>query len=321
MIRVPRVAAILFALGFGLYHPTLGLLNLPEYQNPMFALVAILLYVFALINTLLQGPGLNLKLGWALVNLAITVCVLLLMAAALDPKMITGYSTWHVAAIGTLMAITAIRQQDWIAWLGAGFTVLQVLSWGGFGILFDSGVIGILILVSASQAAAFTLRASAVAAREYREQAIATAEATDANSATRAERTRRVGEALAGARPLLEKIIAAKGNLSEGDRIDARLTGAALRDQIRGRLLITEELVVAIRLARARGVEVQLLDDGGFSDATEVEKADLIGRVIHELTGINQGKVVIRAIKAEGWRLTMAALRKDAEKPDLFIRL
>jgi hypothetical protein len=321
MIRVPRYSAIILALGFGLYHATLGLINLPNYEHPAFAAVAVGIYVFALVNSLLQGPGLTLNLGSALFNLAAAIFVPLLMSVALDPEAIAGFNTWHVAAIGTLMAITATRQQRHIAWIGAGFVILQVLVWGGLDVLFDSGVLGVLVLVSASQAAAAGLRASALAAIDYREQAIATLEATDASSAARAERKLRFSEALDDARPLLERIIAKQGNLSAGDKTDARLTEAALRDQIRGRSMITEELVLAVRKARARGVEVQLLDDGGFLDISETKKAELIDRVVKELSIIKSGKVVIRAVAGQNWRLTMAALRKEPDTPDLFLRL
>ncbi|SCX07730.1 hypothetical protein [Candidatus Aquiluna sp. UB-MaderosW2red] len=321
MIRIPRISAIILALGFGLYHATLGLINLPKYEHPGFAAVAIGIYVFALVNSLLQGPGFSLRLGSALTNLAAAIFVPLLMSVALDPEAIAGFNTWHVAAIGTLMAITAIRQQRLIAWVGLGFVILQVLVWGGLDIIFNSGVIGALFLVAASQAAASGLRASALAARQYREQAIATSEATYASSAARAERKLRVSKALDDAQPLLERIIAKQGNLSEAEQTDARLTEAALRDQIRGRSMVTEELVLEVRKARARGVEVQLLDDGGFLDISEAEKAELIDRVVRELSLIKSGKVVIRAVAGQDWRLTMAALRKEAEKPDLFLRL
>jgi hypothetical protein len=321
MIRIPRISAIILALGFGLYHATLGLINLPKYEHPGFAAVAIGIYVFALVNSLLQGPGLSLRLGSALTNLAAAIFVPLLMSVALDPEAIAGFNTWHVAAIGTLMAITAIRQQRLIAWVGLGFVILQVLVWGGLDIIFNSGVIGALFFVASSQAAASGLRASALAARQYREQAIATSEATYASSAARAERKLRVSKALDDAQPLLERIIAKQGNLSEAEQTDARLTEAALRDQIRGRSMVTEELVLEVRKARARGVEVQLLDDGGFLDISEAEKAELIDRVVRELSLIKSGKVVIRAVAGQDWRLTMAALRKEAEKPDLFLRL
>lgn len=321
MIRIPRISAIVLASGFGLYHAVLGLLNLPEYQQPGFAAAALALYVFALSNSLLQGPGLSLKLRWAILNLGVAIFVPLFMSEALDKEAITGFNTWHVSAMGTLLAITAIRQQRFIAWVGAGFVVVQVLAWGGLDILFDSGLLGVLVLVTASQVAASGLKTAALAASQYRAQTIAVLEATDASTAARAERKLRVSEALDDARPLLEKIIATRGQLSEADRSEARLTEAALRDWIRGRSMITDELVVAVRKARARGIEVLLLDDGGFKDATETQKAELIDRVIKELAVIKSGKVVIRAVPGQNWRLTMAALRKDAEKPDLFIRI
>jgi hypothetical protein len=321
MIRVPRISAIILALGFGLYHATLGLMNISNYQNPGYAALALGLYVFALVNSLLQGPHLTLQLPWAITNLAVAIFVPLLMSVALDPELIQGFNTWHVAAIGSLMAITAIRQQGLIAWLGAGFVVVQVLVWGGLGILFDSGVLGVVVLVTAAQAGALGLKSTAKAAGEYREQTLSTVEATASSTAARAERKRRVSQALDDARPLLERIIQTQGNLSVAEKANARLTEAALRDQIRGRSIMTKTLVLAVREARQRGVEVQLLDDGGFSDASEIEKAELVERVVRELAQITAGKVVIRAVQGRSWRLTMVALRKDTEKPDLFIRI
>jgi hypothetical protein len=94
-----------------------------------------------------------------------------------------------------------------------------------------------------------------------------------------------------------------------------------LRDQIRGRSLITAALAKEVRAARERGVEVQLLDDGGFEDVDENRRLQLLDRVTKELAKVSEGTVVIRAVAGESWVLTMAAIRKGADRPDLFLRL
>mgnify|MGYP006197371859 CR=1 FL=1 len=115
--------------------------------------------------------------------------------------------------------------------------------------------------------------------------------------------------------------VAKNGNLTKDQQLAAMLAEAALRDQIRGRMLIEPILVEAIASARSRGVEVQLLDDGGIVDMDPQERLDLLERVAQELGAINSGKVVIRSVAGEDWKLTVAAIRKDSDRPDLFLRL
>ena len=82
-----------------------------------------------------------------------------------------------------------------------------------------------------------------------------------------------------------------------------------------------DELTEQARLARTRGVEVQLLDDGGLDELEPDELDQLLDRVARELSKIQTGRVVIRSVAGEDWRLTMAAIRKGADQPDLFLRL
>ena len=68
-------------------------------------------------------------------------------------------------------------------------------------------------------------------------------------------------------------------------------------------------------------MEVHLLDDGGLDQLSESEASELLIRVAKELSKIQEGKVVIRSVANEDWSLTIAAIRKGAEQPDLFLRL
>jgi hypothetical protein len=321
LIRLSRFTLIGFTLAFGLYHAVLGVLNYINYELGNLALLAIALYLVALILSLFSFKGLALQSRFAYFNLAIAAVVPALMSFAIPPEMASGYSTWHVAGIATLMGITAVRQHRWIAWTGVAFDVVIVLIWGGFGILFNSGVIGAVMLVAAAHGASNTLRSSAKAARQFRDQELANNAAQAARSAARKERQVRVDEALSTSLPFLQMLVEKKGRLTNDEKAEALLIERTLRDQIRGRMLLTPELVEAVRQARMRGVEVQLLDDGGLEDVDEQEKHELLAKIAAEVSKVHGGKVVIRAVPGEDWKITLAAIRKESDKPDLFIRL
>jgi len=101
----------------------------------------------------------------------------------------------------------------------------------------------------------------------------------------------------------------------------ARLTEAGIRDQIRARGFQQKGLVNAVREARSRGVEVQLLDDGGLETISSRDKSKIFGTLVKELGQVRTGKVVIRSVDQEQWKVTMVALQPGAEAPDVFLRL
>lgn len=321
LIKLPRIALSFFTLAFGIYHSILGILNIAEYQNTNFAIISIALYLVGLIGAVASFPGLRMRSELAWLALLVAIAVPLFMAGAISREAAFGYTTWHIAGIATLMAITAVRQHSVLAWIGVGFLIVQTLIWGGPQVLFTSGVFGAFLLVMAAQATSSLLSSSARAAEESLERALMSDAQAAANTAVRAERQKRIQETLKEALPLLDMIVKRKGKLSVEERFQAALKEHELRDQIRGRALLHPQLVSATRSARVRGVEVQLLDDGGLEGLDEGSKRGLLLRVARELASIESGKVVIRAVAGESWRLTMAAIRKGADRPDLFLRL
>ncbi|MDP4755819.1 MAG: hypothetical protein NWQ88_00325 [Aquiluna sp.] len=321
MISFSSLALQLFAATFGIYHAVLGVLNMSSYQNPSLVWLAVAFYLFALLASVFFSNVIELPSWIASINLVVAVLLPLFVTAGLGEFPVTPYTTWHVAAIGTLLAITAVRGQKVVAWIGIGFLILEVIAWGGTAVLFNSGLIGAVLLVLAAQAASRALDQSDQLASKFREQAMATEAATAAKSAARIERERRVNATLAGVLPQLRNIVEKTGRLNEKERRMALLTEAELRDQIRGRHLVHDELTEQARLARTRGVEVQLLDDGGLDELEPDELDQLLDRVARELSKIQTGRVVIRSVAGEDWRLTMAAIRKGADQPDLFLRL
>lgn len=321
MIRLPRFALSAFTMAFGTYHALLGVVNLGEFQNTEFAIIAIALYMLGLAGAVGSYPGLKMRSEFAWLALFVAIAVPLFMSAAISREAAFGYTTWHVAGVATLMAILSVRQHSVLAWIGVSFVIVETLVWGGLDVLFTSGVVGAFLLVLAAQATSSLLSSSARAAEQSLERVVETDAKTAANSAARAERQARIQQTLNEALPLLEMIVDRDGKLSSTQRFDATLKEHELRDQIRGRSLLHPNLVAATRAARTRGVEVQLLDDGGLEGVPESEKRTLLLRAADELAGVKSGKVVIRAVAGESWRLTMAAIRKDADRPDLFLRL
>lgn len=321
MIQLSLLAMRSFALAFGFYHAVLGFLNLQNYENQAFVWAALALYVAGLGLSVFTVGKLELPRWIAVFNLSAAVLVPLLVTAAKVIGEPNPYTTWYVAAIGTLLAITAVRGHTNTAWIGIGFLITEVLVAGGLGALFQSGLIGSVMLVLGAQASARALSSNEVLVRQFRDRAITTEAATAAKSAARLEREARIKSTLSGVLPQLEKIVSSKGELSLADRKLAALTEAQLRDQIRGRSLNHPELVEETRKARERGVEVQLLDDGGMDQLSDDEAGELLTRVATELSKVNQGKVVIRSVAGEDWHLTIAAIRKGADQPDLFLRL
>lgn len=321
MISFSSRALQAFAGTFGLYHAILGLINITSYEFPLLIWISLVIYLFALGASVFYSKDIVLPSWIASINLVVAFALPLFVAAGIGSFSPNTYSTWHIAAIGTLLAITAVRAQRAVAWIGIGSLIFQVLAWGGIAVLFTSGLIGAVLLVLAAQAAAQALNQSEELATKFRELALSTEAATAAKSAARIERERRINATLAGVLPQLEKIVETNGRLNAADKKTAVLTEAALRDQIRGRNLAHPQLTEQTRLARARGVEVQLLDDGGLDDMDQSELDEIFSRVARELSNIKAGRVVIRSVAGEDWTVTVAAIQKGSEKPDLFLRL
>lgn len=321
MISLSSRALQFFAGTFGFFHAVLGFLNLGLFQRPNYVVAALITYMLSLAITVTFPGDLKIPNGLAAANFAVALLVPLLVISGLGENPQTPFTIWYVAGVGTLMAITAVRGHRTIAWFGTLFLIAEILVWGGFGVLFNSGIVGALLMVMGAQAASGELEASARLAKQFKDQALATEAATASQTAARIERERRITQTLAGVLPQLELIAANRKGLSSAQKQTAILTEAALRDQIRGRGLTHPELVEQVRLARSRGVEVQLLDDGGFEELTERETADLLDKVAAEVSKIRAGKVVIRSVSGEDWNLSVVALRKGEEKPDLFLRL
>src|SRR5699024_2051864 len=76
------------------------------------------------------------------------VGVPLLVTSQLDPADDNGYATWYVAAIGTLMTITAVRGRPVFAGVGVVFLAVDTVVWGTPEDLISLGAIGSIMWVA-----------------------------------------------------------------------------------------------------------------------------------------------------------------------------
>jgi hypothetical protein len=320
LIRVPRWLVSTLGALFSVFHAVLGYAALTEYENPNQGAVAVTLYLFAVFATAVFYRGLKLPISQALINLAVSIFVPYLTNINLDPTQASPHSTWYVIGVATLLAGTAVRQQVVIAWIGTGILVFQQILWAGFLIGWQTGLAGALMLVFAGHAISNGIENAAKEALRYTEQTLENETQLVVSKASAAERRARLDFALAGALPMLRTIESKNGQLTNDERKEARLLEAALRDEIRGRELMNDEVRSAARAARVRGIEIVILDEGGVDHLSSAEKSEILGKVCGAINGVVQGRVTLRAPVGEAWRVTLVATRPGIAKPDVWLK-
>ena len=320
MIRIPRWLVAILGVLFGLLHAGLGFASLNGYTEPGLATIAIILYIVAIIASMVFYRGPDLPMPQAIFNLTVAALVPLLTNTNLDPKTADMYSTWYVIGIATLMATTAVRQQKLIAWIGTAILVLQVISWAGFIAGVQTGLIGAIMLVFSGHTISIGLRNAYRDTMAFTKLALDTQKEKVVNAAASQERRARLDTALRGALPMLNQIKNQHGKLSAEQKQEARLLEASLRDEIRGRGLMTPAIRSAAQKARLRGVEVVILDEGGLDDTSEGNRSEILAKVAAAFEDVHEGRITLRAPAEEAWRVTLVATRAGIAKPDIWLK-
>jgi hypothetical protein len=140
------------------------------------------------------------------------------------------------------------------------------------------------------------------------------------NEAASLERRAILETALRGALPMLNQIKNQNGKLTEPQKLEARLLEATLRDEIRGRGLMSQSIRDAARNARLRGVEVIILDEGGLDHIAVEERDQILQKVAVAIGEVTEGRITLRAPDSEDWRVTLVATRPGIAKPDLWLK-
>lgn len=299
-VRVPRAVIVSVAALFSAYHLVLAAYALPQgYSDPVAPVIAAMaLYGVATIAVLVPGRTTRMPIWFAAAAVGVAISVPLLVSATLDPQRPggNGYATWYVAAVGTLMTITAVRYRPGFAWAGIAFLVLHTIIWAGPLALPAIGVIGSCGWVAIAH---LLTNALAKAVRDSQRFAAAEREAAEWQAAQEAhvnERQRRLAHTTTMAMPMLRAIREQRGELTAEQREECLHLEGAIRDEIRGRHLLDDAVREEVMRARRRGTTVTLLDEGGIDDLDEAELARVHGAIAAALRGVRADKVIVRTV-------------------------
>lgn len=202
----------------------------------------------------------------------------------------------------------------WSAWFGVGAVAVVVFVTDLMGTESPFRVTDVpMMTVAAVSVAVAILGPTQRSLRVLRTEATMRAAAEATMAAENAERDRQLAELDKVARPMLERI-AQGADLDRAEREECRLLEAELRDRLRAPELATEEIGRAARVARARGVEVVLLDDGGFAGIPHTVRRQVTELAAGELVRAENGTVTIRVLPP-GRRL-LATVLVGSEQDD-----
>ncbi|WP_203137733.1 hypothetical protein [Microbacterium sp. JZ31] len=299
------------ALAFTAYFAVRGLVRPEGVAHLPLAIVAVSLYlVLTLIALYVEqarepgdgsGPpreraGTVLPQWAAFAVLAGTALIPLLVSAYTPPgERTASHATWYLGAVGAVLTIVCARHRPVHAWIGIGVLAVESSLTIGLGPALGLGLVGSAVWVAIAQLLMiFTDRA-------YRDTArlAALQQATSAWQATQAvrrlERRRRVQYALAVAGPILSRVIAADGELTDEERTTARLAEGRLRDELRGALLLDDDVREAIAAARLRGATVTVFDEGGLDDLPPEHLDSVRHELADTLRQTDAARIIIRA--------------------------
>ncbi len=302
------------------------------------AMVGFFIFTFAVVGAMTAAPG-GLwaeTVGWLLVSSAAVA----LIRAPYDPLPLPW--TWFIAAAGPLATVVVlvsleipfgtklalwplsattalatflcVRGRTPVAWVSLVGAIVVCVAWAeqtgqGAGVGLMVGLPALAPLLMATFFA-LSIRPAAADIFALRRSATAAIAEEAAHGAVLEERDRQLERLDAQARPLLERLTAA-GSLSDADRRTCALVEARLRDSLRAPLLDVPDVREAAWSARARDVEVVLLDDHGMDRAEPAVRRRITGAVADVLATAADGSVTVRILPPG--RSVLATVLQSAE--------
>ena len=320
MLKAPRWLLATVSILFGLYHSILGIAAWRSYENHLVFGLSIAIYLGSLVISVSASPGLAIGRIYGFAVAAGAVTTVVVAHLAIKPGHSDPYSTWYVGGMSALLGVLAARGQGMFAWLAAASVAGLIFLEDGVAGLAEVGIEGMAILIAAASATAFALKRADREVLELQKTEIAAEEASIRSEAAAQERRLRLQNVLERALPALSYIAANRDRLNADEQKKLLQLEASLRDDIRGKSLLNAIVRNAVAAARARGVEVLILDEGGLSQLTQVELATILDRVAKAIDSVGSGKVVVRSPRGEKWVVTLMATRPGTQTPDLWLK-
>ncbi|MGA7203597.1 MAG: hypothetical protein WBX27_03080, partial [Specibacter sp.] len=252
-----------FAIPMPVGHLVLGLANINKASPawPYLLAMVITVLVIAVLCWRSREHTLPLPAAWAVV--AGVVVTDALVTSVLPTGIHPGYGAWHCGAIQMLLVALTFRNRLKMAWLGMGlFAVLDFTMSMHHRLSVQDGlamVVTPIMWMVIATAVKVMLDRSRTTIDMYKSHHAEAALRLAREHALGLYRDQWILELELATRPALEMI--ASKDLGEAERTELSLLEAELRDQIRGRVLATPDVMQAARRARKRGVKVDILDD------------------------------------------------------------
>jgi hypothetical protein len=193
--------------------------------------------------------------------------------------------------------------------------VVQSIAWAGPGAIIALGLFGSVVWVGISHAIS---RSLANTTRHARQFALAEREAAAWQAAQEAhlfERQFRLRQTSRMALPMLRQIVASGGDLTEAQRQECVHLEGAIRDEIRGRKLLNDNVRQQVMAARRRGTTVILLDEGGIDELPDAELERILNRLAFVIRDTQTDKLIARTVP-EGSDTAVTVVGLSQRVPD-----
>jgi hypothetical protein len=284
---------------FGAYSVVLAIASMEVHQETWSIWLAILAYIVAVTLSLWPGWKGRMPLWLAFGNLAVSIGITLVISSQLDPAADNGHATWYVGGVGLIAVTTLTRGRPLIAYLTVAALTLMSLAWGGLPSLLEIGVVGSVAFVVVGQIAAIGMTRAGRDVRQYARAQRQSAEWEAEQEARLNERIVRLARTSQTVAPTLRMIVERNGDLRFAERRECMIMEAALRDEIRGRGLLNDDVRAAIAGLRRRGATVSLLDEGYMADVPLEEQERILTEIAEAVTLARTDRLVIRSLPPE----------------------
>ncbi|GGL04410.1 hypothetical protein GCM10009769_23160 [Curtobacterium luteum] len=311
-VSIPAGVAIGLAALFSVYHLVLAATTLPRVHEVAPIVACMVLYAAAT-GAALFAPGRALPVWAACFSLATAVVMPVVAAPVVELRSGPGYATWWIAAVGTLMVVLVVRGRGAFAWAGVGFLAVHTVAWAGLEALGSLGVLGSVAWVAIATVFSVAMNRATRVRRDFIRAEQETEDWQAAQDAHVFERQFRLSQTTRMALPMLQRIIDAHGELTDDEREECLHLEQAIRDEIRGRSLLSDDVRAEVMRLRRAGATVQLHDDGGLDDL----EADDIRRIHAQVAdALRQARgadnVIVRTVgEGADTAVTVVGLRLD----------
>ena len=252
---------------------------------------------------------------WAAILVLISSAALALLTTVAigDADADATYGTWFIGGVGALLVVVMVRRRPGFAW--AGIIVLSAVSVTLRGPeAFGQGLVGSIVWVGVAQLVVVLLDRAARDAAELGELQAVTSAWEAAHDGRERERRIQLQRALAVGGPMLGRIVASHGDLTDDERREAGMAEARLRDELRGARLLDDDVRERIEQARRRGSHVSVFDEGGLDGLDDEGLRAVRAELVEALEGAASERLIIRTSPHEWVVVTVVGRhREDGE--------